>query len=551
MEKRTIIAIVLSLAVWLGWSYFYPKPNPSKQQIPQEKQAQTQPVQQAAAPPPVHDAAPSVIAPVQNARTEETVSVKTKNYQIVLSNKGASITSLKYGTRNIELVVNNDVHKIKGTLDFAINFNEPEVFTQGTLNSVLWNMRKVSSDKIVFTAQLKVNGSPVTVEKTYTFHQDDFYFDLTYRIVNQGYTPLTMQSGGVYVSAGDFLGPKMVDYTSQYNMIYSVYSKKDSLEKSSKGGSFFSKPDITVRQGGPIEWSGLMSRYFVVLMIPQGFQSNGVVYDSRETTGFRMGMSVPVEPIMAGKYIDRSFKVFVGEKNKAALVKVDPKIRSASDVNKWIEPIHDGVLWCLKKINNPIGNFGWSIIIFSFITKLFFLPLTIKSTNSMKGMQELTPKINALKEKYKDKPEQLQKETMKLYKDHKINPMSGCLPILVQMPFFIALYSALSTSLDLWQVPWLFWIKDLSIADTVFTIQGFNFNILPILMTGTTYVQQKMSTVDMGGQQKMMMMMMPLIFIVMFWNMPSGLILYWTVQNLLQIGHQYYINKRPAKAKKA
>jgi YidC/Oxa1 family membrane protein insertase len=161
----------------------------------------------------------------------------------------------------------------------------------------------------------------------------------------------------------------------------------------------------------------------------------------------------------------------------------------------------------------------------------------------MKKMQELTPQITKIKEKYKDKPDVLQKETMKLYKDNKVNPLGGCLPLLLQMPFFFGLYSALINSIDLWNVPFIFWIKDLSMPDTVFAISGFNINILPLLMTVSTIIQQKQTMVDTGNQQqKIMMYMMPFILLFVFWTMPSGLVIFWFLQNLFQIVNQEVVN---------
>ena len=181
---------------------------------------------------------------------------------------------------------------------------------------------------------------------------------------------------------------------------------------------------------------------------------------------------------------------------------------------------------------------------FSIITKIILLPLTQKSTESMKKLQALNPQITELREKYKDKPEVLNKKIMDLYKKNKVNPASGCLPLLLQMPFFFALYSALINAIDLWQAPFILWIQDLSLPDTIFKIYGFNINVLPIIMTGTTYLQQRMTTGEAVGQQQKMLMFMPLIFIVIFWNMPSGLVLYWIMQNALQMLHQFYINRK-------
>ena len=262
-------------------------------------------------------------------------------------------------------------------------------------------------------------------------------------------------------------------------------------------------------------------------------------------------MYIPVEPIQAGKAISHAFKIYVGEKNKEKLVAVDPVLRDAADVNAFIEPIRDFLLWCLMKINILFGNFGWSLVIFSIITKIILMPLTLKSTESMKRLQELNPKIKEIQSKYKDKPDVMNKKVMELYKKEKVNPLSGCLPLLLQMPFFFALYSALINSIDLWQAPFIFWIQDLSLPDTVLTIPGsiafiggFNLNILPILMTLTTYLQQKMTPGAGASQQQMFIKFMPFIFLFIFWNMPSGLIIYWIMQNVLQVLHQLYVNNK-------
>jgi YidC/Oxa1 family membrane protein insertase len=172
------------------------------------------------------------------------------------------------------------------------------------------------------------------------------------------------------------------------------------------------------------------------------------------------------------------------------------------------------------------------------------MPLTKKSTDSMKKMQEIAPQIKKLQAKYKGKPDILQQETVKLYKENKVNPIGGCLPLVLQMPFFFGLYSGLINSIDLWNAEFMLWIKDLSMPDTIYTISGFDINILPILMIITTIVQQKQTMVDTGNQQqKIMMYMMPVILLFVFWKMPSGLVLYWFLQNLYQIMHQFIVNK--------
>jgi YidC/Oxa1 family membrane protein insertase len=338
----------------------------------------------------------------------------------------------------------------------------------------------------------------------------------------------------------------MEDYDKRYNQVAQVYYTDDSMERGGKGGGWFSTETRTKREAAVIDWFGLMSRYFVVLMIPANDTITETVWDSRGNTSCRIAGLERVKSIAPGQKLESSFKIAVGEKQEDILVSVDPKIEAATDVNRWIQPIRMVVMWCITWINGLVGNLGIAIIIFSIITKLIFLPLTQKSTKSMQKMSELGPKMNELKEKYKDKPEEIQRRTMQLYKEHGVNPLSGCLPMLVQMPFFIALYSALSNTLESHNAPFALWITDLSLPDTVFSMYGFNLNILPIIMTVTMYFSTRMSQTGaaVNDQQQMMMKLMPLIFIVMFWNMPSGLIIYWIVQNTLQIAHQYYVKLR-------
>ncbi len=548
MNKRMLIAIALSLALWLGYALFI-APKFESKNPPAKDAAQT-----ASVPAPekkkessstVEGPAVGKIVPVAaKATKQESIRIRTKHYQIVLTNKGAAVESVKYGKRSIELA-GAPVHGGKGILDFGVYFNDKELLTGNGLTDSLWSMKKLSDKSVQFETVADISGVPVILQKTYSFNDDVPAFDISYVIKNNGKTQIVFPENRVLVAPADSLGPKLnAEGSSSYDQLYSVYYADGSFEKGDRGGSMFSSATDMKNHTQKTNWFGIISRYFTVLMIPKE-NCAGVAWDSRAEGSYRIGGYMEVAPLASGSAVTHSFRVALAEKEKAVLSAIDPGIVTATDVSKWIEPLRDGIFWCLLKINMLFGNLGVAIVILSFITKFLFLPLTIKSTNSMKRMSMLQPEMAALKAKYKDKPEKLQKEIMELYKKHKVNPMSGCLPLLIQMPFFIALYSALSTSVDLWQSPFCLWIQDLSRPDTVFTIHGFNMNILPIIMTVTTYVQQKMSTVDTGqsGAQAMMMKLMPLLFIVFFWTMPSGLTLYWTIQNVLQIGHQFYVNK--------
>jgi len=564
MDKKMLLAVTLSLGVWLLWYAIFkpaPPPHPAAVDSGAHQETAGQPsasdrqnaAQETAAT--TSTAAPAGLQVQRAGNIAETnVSLKTQKYNIRLSNKGGVITSLiyNYKDRQIELVVPHKVlesNNINATGIQDLNFYQSdEEFLRGNeLNSALWNVEKVSDSKVAFyTVARNMQGTPIRIEKIYTFHKDKYYFNLEYRFTNKGSSKVSLPNNMFIASGPDFIGPTM-DFNNSYNTINSIYHINNSFERGSQGGGLLSSAVDTVRERGTVKWVGLMSRYFLMVLVADNFSGAGVIHEGRTNHGYRTGMYVPVEAMDPGRSISRSFKVYVGEKNKEKLVAVDTSLNDAADINWMIEPIRDFVLWALFKINLLVGNLGWALVIFSILSKILLMPLTIKSTDSMRKMQELNPKIKEIREKFKDKPEVMNKKVMELYKKEKVNPLSGCLPLLLQMPFFFALYSAFINSIDLWQAPFILWINDLSLPDTVFQISGFNINILPIIMTVTTFLQQKMTPGSDSSQQQMFVKLMPLIFIVIFWNMPSGLIIYWIMQNVLQVLHQVYINRKPAK----
>jgi YidC/Oxa1 family membrane protein insertase len=549
MDKKVILAIGISLGIWIAWTLIFQpnKPVPQNPVVTETKTVETVKTETAPA-----AAKPAVELISRNkVNTETKTTITTGVYSIVFSNRGARMESVTYGERKIELVAGKEKHPVTGYLDFPLYTSRDELLKGSALDKELWELRSATVTTVSYAAALMIAGKPAELVKTYTFNEKGYYFDLSYRITNLAKDAMDIPAGTLRIVTPDFLGPVLKNYEGNYNAPSSVYveADSDSLDKGTKGGGFFSKT-VDVGEAKKVKWAGVMSRFFTLALLPQNFTAEAAEWDGRkETKTFRTALVLGAETIAAGASTEKNVKVALAEKNKEILASVDASLKPGADVNKWIEPIRFGVMWLLLWINKFIGNFGVSIIILSVITKAIFLPLTQKSTESMKKMSELSPKINALKEKYKDKPEELQKATMELYKTAGVNPLGGCLPLIVQMPFFFALYSALSSSIDTLNAPFLFWIQDLSMPDTVAQVMGVNINILPILMTATTYVQQKFTTVDTGNQsQKIMMMMMPLLFIWIFWSMPSGLVLYWTVQNLLQIAHQFYVMKKPKKA---
>jgi YidC/Oxa1 family membrane protein insertase len=316
-----------------------------------------------------------------------------------------------------------------------------------------------------------------------------------------------------------------------------------------------SLPAEATQLKGIISWFGFSNKYFLKAYLTEIGSEAQIIFSSAGSESLAKALfGYPADIIPPGRTSIYKAKLFLGPKEYQILKSAGFELQNAINYG-WFGIIARPVGQLLTYINTYIQNYGVSIIIITIIIRLIFLPLTIKSMGSMKEMQnkmqEIKPKIDALKEKYKDDKTKQNAELMKLYSSYGINPLSslgGCLPLLIQLPVFIALYEVLLYSIELRQSSFL-WVKDLSEPETLFTIPGIGipFRILPLLMGASWYLSQKMTPTTAIGADNMqmkMMQFMPLIFTVMFWGLPSGLILYWTVSNILSIGQQLYVNSR-------
>ena len=227
--------------------------------------------------------------------------------------------------------------------------------------------------------------------------------------------------------------------------------------------------------------------------------------------------------------------LYAGPKIQEHLKQLSPGLELTVDYGiLWF--IAQPIFWLLEHIHNLLGNWGWSIIVLTIIIKLAFFPLSAASYRSMARMRAVSPKLQALKEQFGDDRQKMSQAMMELYKKEKINPLGGCLPILVQMPVFLALYWVLLESVEMRQAPWMFWITDLSIKDPFF--------LLPIIMGATMFIQQHLNPTPPDPMQAKVMKMMPIIFTFFFLWFPAGLVLYWVVNNVLSIAQQWYITRQ-------
>jgi YidC/Oxa1 family membrane protein insertase len=250
---------------------------------------------------------------------------------------------------------------------------------------------------------------------------------------------------------------------------------------------------------------------------------------------YRATLIAPLEAIAAGQSNTIETRLFLGPQEEKMLESFANGFELVKDYG-WLTPLSKPLYWLLDKLHSMIQNWGWAIVALVVLLKIAFYWLNAKAYASMAKMKAVTPKITEMRERLKDKPQQMQQEMMRIYREEKVNPMGGCFPILVQIPVFIALYWVLLSSVEMRNAPWVLWIKDLSAPDPYY--------ILPLFMTLTTVLQTALNPVPPDPLQAKMMWFMPLIFSVMFFFFPAGLVLYWITNNILSIAQQWVINTR-------
>ncbi|MDM8350985.1 membrane protein insertase YidC [Pseudomonas sp. sp1636] len=292
-------------------------------------------------------------------------------------------------------------------------------------------------------------------------------------------------------------------------------------------------------QGGWVAW---LQHYFVTAWIPAKDSSNQVQTRKDSQGNYIVGFTGPAVQVAPGAQGEISAILYAGPKLQGHLKTLSPGLELTVDYGiLWF--LAQPIFWLLEHIHSILGNWGWSIIVLTIIIKLIFFPLSAASYKSMARMRAVAPKLAALKEQFGDDKQKMSQGMMELYKKEKINPLGGCLPILVQMPVFLALYWTLLESVEMRQAPWMFWITDLAIKDPFF--------ILPIIMGATMFIQQQLNPTPPDPMQAKVMKLMPIMFTFFFLWFPAGLVLYWVVNNCLSIAQQWYITRKIEAASKA
>jgi YidC/Oxa1 family membrane protein insertase len=540
MEKRMLLAFLLMGAILFATPYIYrtfaPQQAPQKTAVPAKPVPQADQTAASAAEPKQEAAEPreqlAAAAPVAAAK-EEPYTIETEVYRITFSNRGAVVRSwlLKKfrdsAGKPLDLV--NPSGAAKVGYPFALEYKDRKPSVD--LNSALWAIRP-SDDRlgVVF----RYSNGRTSAEKSFTFDKSRYLAQFSSEVSENG-------SGIQHLIAwrGGFGDTALQNSAGNQRALYfDVQSQKLSLQDARAA------KDGPVDHWGQYSFAGVQDNYFASVFLPRtnGQTQFRVVSDDVKSSP-NSGEALHAGAAVGGDARNR-FDVFVGPKDYNLLKRVDKRLPQLVDFGTWFGWLARPLFLILNWINDSyVHNYGWAIIVVTIFINIALMPLRFSSIKSMKRMSDLQPQIQAINAKYKGvglrdpKNQQKNAEVMELYKKHGINPMGGCLPMLIQMPFFIAFYTVLTVAIEMRGANWL-WVTDLSQPEHI------PIRILPIAMIIAQFFQQKMTpNPSADPSQQRMMMLMPLIFGFMFYSASSGLVLYWLATNLVGIVQQLIINK--------
>lgn len=379
----------------------------------------------------------------------------------------------------------------------------------------------------------------VRLIKTYTFTRGSYEIGVRHRVENVSDHSITTQLYLQLVRDSSKPEGTMRFYSPYYGP--AVYSDKDKFQKVSFDDIRKERDKAKSRQATD-GWVAMLQHYFVAAWIPsEGTPRTYLTQEIKGTSTFRAAALMPLGSVAPGATVSNNATLFVGPEDERLLEHVAPGLDLVRDYG-WTTILARPVFWLLERLHALLGNWGWAIIALTIIIKGAFFPLSAASYRSMARMKNVAPRLKIIQEKHKDDRAKMNQAMMELYRTEKINPMGGCLPIAIQIPVFIALYSVLSASVEMRGAPWLGWIHDLAAPDP--------FYILPAVMMVSMFVQYKLNPAPPDPVQAKMMMFMPLVFGVTFFFFPAGLVIYWVVNNILSIAQQWQISRMIQAGKK-
>jgi len=542
MDNRVLLAILLSIGVLLLFQAIYLKlypPRSSPQQgLPANETSSNQSLSNQFSFKANLEAKEKEALPL----SEKIIRVKTPLISAELTNFGVRFKSFKLLQFKKDLKSNEPVELVSAPKEGL----PLEVYLAGMpqLALIPFEIKKESDLELSSQekGELLFQGKygELEVEKRLLFKGDSYYLDLEVKLRNLSNATLKDQLlvRGVFSPFS-----KGSDYVFKGPFYYTDHLEEVKLK------------DTLTEFVGAFKYLGYMDVYFLSALIPPANMTyKGTFRKLSEKTSEYIFWSKEFE-LAPGKELSFNFKVYMGPKESTALKKEYPLLAKSLYFGIF-DFIAKPLLYLLKFLYSFTHNYGWAIVIVTFLIRILFYPLNHISYKSMKKMAELQPVFQRLREKYKDDPQTLQRELMNLYRTHKINPFSGCLPILIQIPVFIAFYKVLLMAIELRHAPFLMWIKDLSAPERLY-LGSFEIPwlggipVLTILMGASMFIQQKLTPTSMDPTQEKIMLLLPIFFTILFINFPSGLVLYWFVNNLLSIIQQLIMFKslKPLKTK--
>jgi len=564
MDRNFVLACALSLVVIVGWMYL--TGNSSKQQPPGvNPPTQVEPVDsipefpqpsttQPTLSPPVPQAEAPSDQPVRVEVAERSIPIETHLYSALLTNRGAGISSWKLkGFREksdltapqINLVTGLDV----GNVVLATPFTELGI---GDFANRVFEV--VSEDASSVAFETRENG--LTLRKTFNFDPEGYSFRLLVEVLNESMESVAPR---FQIDISAYQNPAN-DFREQALAALEDGSRVAKPIKGLGGGGFFQsitggKPEKYQDFVGEIDWAGIQTTYFLTALVPDNPGQAQVRMAALEprVSGV-VQLSFEATEIPPGRSVAREFRGYMGPKEMERLEAFGGGTFHAIDLGwSWVEPLTRIFSLILKMLYSVVGNYGVAIIILTIMVRVITAPLTVKQMRSMERMRALSPKLKEIQAEFADDRQKQSEKTMALYKTEGVNPLGGCLPMLLQFPVFIGLFYALRSTIQLRQAPFVGWIDDLSVPESLFEIPGLDlpFRVLPLIMGASMVLQQRITPTQADpAQAKMMMTVMPIMMTVIFYQFPSGLVLYWMVSNILAISHQLWIG-RGIRAQKA
>ena len=575
--RRTILWVIFGFSMVMLWDQwqvhngkkatFFPSPAQQTVTAPSVAPANTINASNGAQAP----AGGTAQAPL-NAETSavpsERIVVATDVLKLTFDTKGGSLVGtellkqvdLADPSKNVILLEDNKDHSYMAQSGL-LSLTGDRVFPSHTAPMTMSGERVLKDGEkelvVTFTSQ---EAGGVKLVKTYTLRRGAYDIavkhvvtntgdtavapDLYLQLVRDGHTPVSqtpppklLQLFGVKTTpsfSSTFTGAAVFTETKKYQNFDFPKIKKMKGTDPAKTGDY--------EQNSTSGFIAMVQHYFVsAWILPDGVARKNTI-EAFDRDGpqvpdccYRASMRVAMESIAPGASKTVDATLFAGPQEEKVLEALSPGLELVKDYG-WLRTLAKPLYWLLDALHSLIGNWGWSIIALVLLIKIAFYWLNAKAYASMAKMKAVSPKITEMRERLKDNPQQMQQEMMRIYREEKVNPMGGCFPIMVQIPVFIALYNVLLSTVEMRNAPWTMWITDLSSLDPLF--------ILPLIMTATTLLQTELNPTPPDPMQAKMMWFMPLIFSVMFFFFPAGLVLYWITNNVLSIAQQWIINTR-------